>query len=62
MISDYHKRKQERTKRYYANQYKNKLVECIACSGSGIYDHNGSPPCDACDGTGKVRERDYLYF
>ncbi len=28
---------------------------CSACSGSGIYDHNGSPKCGACNGTGKER-------
>lgn len=26
---------------------------CIACNGSGKYDHNGSPKCDACNGTGR---------
>ena len=25
---------------------------CIACSGSGYYDDNGSPPCGSCNGTG----------
>ncbi len=25
---------------------------CSACSGSGHYDHNGSPACGGCDGTG----------
>ena len=30
-----------------------KAVEkCIACNGSGYYDHNGSPKCDSCNGTG----------
>lgn len=38
-------------------EYKKKLVTCWACSGSGYYDHGGSPLCGACDGTGKVRER-----
>ncbi len=32
-----------------------KLVTCTACSGSGRYDHNGSPRCSACGGTGKER-------
>lgn len=27
---------------------------CYACNGSGRYDHNGSPPCGACDGTGRA--------
>jgi len=26
-----------------------------ATNGSGYYDHNGSPPCSACEGTGKER-------
>lgn len=26
---------------------------CTACNGSGRYDHNGSPRCGACEGTGK---------
>ena len=26
---------------------------CIACNGSGYYDHNGSPKCSSCNGTGK---------
>jgi DnaJ-class molecular chaperone len=25
---------------------------CIACNGSGRYDHDGSPPCGQCNGTG----------
>jgi len=29
-----------------------KSKSCIACNGSGRYDHNGSPPCGACGGTG----------
>ena len=32
-----------------------RLVMCIACMGSGRYDHNGSPPCSSCEGTGKER-------
>lgn len=34
-----------------------RLVTCTACSGSGRYDHNGAPPCAACDGTGRERVR-----
>lgn len=26
---------------------------CLACNGSGHYDHNGSPVCSSCHGTGK---------
>lgn len=25
---------------------------CLSCNGSGYYDHNGSPPCGACNGKG----------
>lgn len=29
---------------------------CSACSGSGHYDHNGSPKCGACDGKGEINK------
>lgn len=29
------------------------MKECVACSGSGYYDNDGSPNCDSCKGTGK---------
>ena len=32
-----------------------KLKTCTACSGSGRYDHNCSPRCGCCIGTGKMR-------
>jgi DnaJ-class molecular chaperone len=51
-ISDYHKRKAERTKNYLEHVHGKKVSSCIACSGSGYYDHNGSPPCGECNGTG----------
>ncbi|QZI93155.1 hypothetical protein SIPHO049v1_p0030 [Vibrio phage PS14A.1] len=51
-------RKAERTEHYFRHIFKNKMEVCTACSGSGYYDHNGSPDCGACDGKGKVRERD----
>ena len=47
-------RKKARTDYYYRFVYKRKLVNCSSCSGSGYYDHNGSPRCSSCDGTGKV--------
>ena len=53
---DYHRRKDARRKKFAARHGK-KLVTCTACNGSGYYDHNGSPPCGCCNGTGKVRER-----
>ncbi|QIG65911.1 putative anti-TRAP protein [Ochrobactrum phage vB_OspM_OC] len=33
-----------------ASQVQRKV--CIACNGSGHYDHNGSPKCDSCEGSG----------
>ena len=33
---------------------KEKEVKCIACNGSGRYDHNRSPKCSSCEGTGKI--------
>lgn len=27
--------------------------KCVACNGTGYYDHTGSPPCSACNGTEK---------
>lgn len=50
-------RKAKRKYCYERFEFKNKLRECGACSGSGHYDHNGSPKCGSCEGTGKVRER-----
>lgn len=50
-------RKAERTKAFWKRKFGWKLRGCVACNGSGIYDHNGSPPCGACDGSGKERYR-----
>lgn len=41
---------------YYAKCVRvQKLKPCASCSGSGYYDHNGSPSCGACSGAGKER-------
>jgi DnaJ-class molecular chaperone len=50
---EYRVRKAARVEYYqqYVEGWKQKA--CSACSGSGYYDHNGSPDCGACDGTGK---------
>lgn len=54
---DYHDRKKARTE-YYKNNIEGwKLVACVACNGSGRYDHNGSPDCGSCAGTGRVRKK-----
>ena len=51
----FHKRKAKRKEHFekYVKGWKLRL--CTACNGSGYYDHNGSPPCSACEGTGKER-------
>ena len=51
----YHERKAERTAQFYRNAGL-RLIECTACAGSGRYDHNGSPNCGCCNGTGRMRE------
>lgn len=52
---NFHERKEHRKKYYFRWVYGWKERECIGCMGSGYYDHNGSPPCSGCDGTGKEK-------
>lgn len=47
--------KKQRTLHYFKNVYKKKEQLCMACNGSGYYDTNGSPPCEACGGKGKIK-------
>lgn len=54
----FHQRKAHRTQWYFKFVYGWKQRKCSACNGSGYYDHNGSPECGACDGTGKEVWRD----
>jgi len=54
-LSEYHQRKQARKDRYITSVHGWKERPCTACSGSGYYDHVGSPKCGACGGTGKER-------
>lgn len=55
--SEYNYRERKAERKAYFNKYSGKkLITCIACNGSGRYDHNGSPSCGACQGTGKVRK------
>lgn len=49
----FHARKAERSAYYHEHIKGWRTQACVACNGSGVYDHNGSPPCGACDGTGK---------
>ena len=52
-MDGYKLRKLER-KDYYEKYVRGwKQRDCSACSGSGYYDHNGSPECEACGGSGK---------
>jgi len=50
---NFKERKEERKKMYEKHEFGWRLRKCGACNGSGYYDHNGSPPCVACEGTGK---------
>lgn len=52
-LSKYHMLKKYR--KIYFDKYIKYWVQetCRACNGTGHYDHNGSPTCDTCDGTGK---------
>lgn len=60
--------KARRTREYLKNSFGWKLRTCTACSGSGYYDHNGSPKCGSCEGSGresypgpKALPRDFLF-
>lgn len=54
---NFKERKAQRTD-YYNRFVKGwKQRPCTSCMGSGRYDHNGSPKCAACDGTGKEKYR-----
>ena len=51
----YQERKNQRREQYLRQQL-SVTRPCVACSGSGRYDSNGSPACGACDGTGLEQE------
>lgn len=53
MLGTFAQRKAERTDRYRKFVFGWKQRPCTACNGSGYYDHNDSPLCGACQGTGK---------
>ncbi len=46
-------RKQMRVDHYNNNIHGWKQKICTACNGSGYYDHDNSPECSSCAGTGK---------
>lgn len=50
---DFKQRKQKRIEHFEKNVKGWKQRPCLACNGSGYYDHNGSPKCGSCRGTGK---------
>lgn len=50
----YQKRKQDRIEHFNEWVKGWKSICCTSCSGSGYYDHNGSPSCNLCEGTGKL--------
>lgn len=52
---DFHARKAERRQHFERYVKGWKLQTCTACSGLGLYDHNRSPRCGCCNGTGKMR-------
>ena len=37
---------------YNSKEY---LEQCTACGGSGYYDNDNNPPCEACNGTGEEK-------
>lgn len=41
-----------RTNNFFKFKFGHKKTKCTACNGSGYYDHDGSPDCGCCDGTG----------
>lgn len=54
-MATFHERKQQRAEHFNRFVKGWRLQRCTACAGSGYYDSFGSPPCGACDGTGKER-------
>ncbi len=54
-MQTYEERKAARVAHYKKYEEGWKKIRCGACNGSGRYDHNGSPPCGCCEGTGKER-------
>ncbi len=57
LISEWLRDKVNRAQYYFSYVYGWKKRPCSACSGSGRYDHNGSPNCSSCQGTGRETYR-----
>lgn len=56
-MSSFHERKAQRSEYYFRFVYGWKQQACVSCNGSKVYDSDGSPPCGACEGTGKEQYR-----
>ena len=54
MSETWHERKHARSIDYWRHHGVAEET-CTACSGSGRYDHHGSPACGSCNGTGRKR-------
>lgn len=52
-MSTFLERKAERAAHYEKYVKGWRQVDCGACAGSGYYDHDGSPSCGWCGGSGK---------
>lgn len=50
--TSFYRHKAFRTEMFLSFKFGHKKTQCTACNGSGRYDHNGSPSCASCDGTG----------
>jgi DnaJ-class molecular chaperone len=60
-MNNFKARKQQRSENYDRFVHGWKRRDCSACAGSGYYDNNGSPACEACDGTGKENYKPVEY-
>jgi hypothetical protein len=54
-MEGFRERKQWRINRYWLYEHGWKERPCTACNGSDYYDHDGSPKCGGCGGTGKEK-------
>jgi DnaJ-class molecular chaperone len=58
-------RKQLRKAWYEKYVFKNKMITCVSCNGSGYYDNSvkgRTPKCGNCNGKGKVYEKQFIPF
>lgn len=50
-------RKVARIITFWQRQWRVKQAPCMACNGSGYYDHDDSPVCSACEGSKREPSR-----